>query len=396
MTTNTKLAPFQLQTPGATVFPTAIGHCGLTWTEHAIRSVHLPEDSPAAMRKILAEAGGTPVTAIDRVPQTIQDFAARIAGVTTGIDDDLCDIPLDETSLSDFASSIYTALRRVSPGDTITYGDLAHRAGHHSSNMPRAVGQVLGRNPFGIVVPCHRVVAANGRLGGFSAHGGTATKIRLLRAEARGAGAPDMPWDLKRAHRKLRAVDPDMTRMLQLVGHRRPTLRAASSTVAALVESIIAQQVSTAAASSIHARLCAQMARPLDGPTAYEICSAPDEQLRSAGLSASKVASLRDLAQRAIVGEVPDLDVLATMGDEEIIDALTPIRGIGRWTVEMLLIFRLGRPDILPVDDLAVRKGYGVLTGHELSARELAQRGEIWAPWRSVVSWYLWRMSELA
>ncbi len=396
MTKNSKLTPFHARTPGAAVFPTAIGTCGLTWTERGIQRVHLPEASPAAMRKLLGDRSVGPFVSIEQTPQAVQDVAARIAGVTKGVDDDLCDIPLDETSLSDFACSIYRALRHVPPGDTITYGELAHRAGHHSANMPRAVGQVLGRNPFGIVVPCHRVVAANGRLGGFSAHGGVVTKLRLLRAESRGAGAPDMPWDLATAHRRLRAVDPDMTRMLQLVGHRRPTLRAASSTVSALVESIIAQQVSTAAASSIHARLCAQFAHPLDGPTAQEIYGASDEQLRGAGLSASKVASLRDLARRAINGEVPDLKVLATMDDDEVISTLNPIRGIGRWTVEMLLIFRLGRPDVLPVDDLAVRKGYAVLTGNELSARELAQRGEMWAPWRSVVSWYLWRMSELA
>ena len=381
--------------PGGAVFPTAVGRCGITWSTDGITSVHLPEETPALLRGLVAEHATGPVVTLDAAPASVREVASRIDALTRGADDDLADLPLDDTRLTEFAASVYAALRTVPPGDTITYGELAHRAGYHSSNMPRAVGQVLGRNPFGIVVPCHRVTAANGNLGGFSAHGGVVTKLRLLRAEGRGEAAAEMPWDLEAAHKALRTADPDMGRLIDLVGHRTPRMRLASSTVAALAESITAQQVSGAAASAIYARLCALFPKALDGPTASGLARLSDAELRAAGLSASKVAALRDLSARSLAGEVPELDELETMDDEAIIAALTPIRGVGRWTVEMLLIFRLGRPDLLPVDDLAVRRGYANLTGRDtIRAAELARLGESWAPWRSVAAWYLWRASE--
>ena len=377
------------------MFPTAVGRCGITWTSTGIHSVHLPEESPAALRAVLDGTAPGPGVPFERAPDGVRAAAGRIEAVTRGADDDLGDLPLDTTGQSAFARSIFSTLRRVPPGDTVTYGELAHRAGHHGASMPRAVGQVLGRNRHGIVVPCHRVTAANGRLGGFSAHGGVVTKLRLLRAEGRGEAAAPMPWDLGRAHRELRAADPDVARLIDRVGHRTPRMRLATTTVAALAESITAQQVSGAAASAIYARLSTLFPRALDGPTAAGLAALGDAELRGAGLSASKVAALRDLAARSLAGQVPELDELAGMDDDEIVAALTPVRGVGRWTVEMLLIFRLGRPDVLPVDDLAVRRGYARLTGDDtVGVAELARRGEAWRPWRSVVSWYLWRASE--
>jgi 3-methyladenine DNA glycosylase/8-oxoguanine DNA glycosylase len=120
--------------------------------------------------------------------------------------------------------------------------------------------------------------------------------------------------------------------------------------------------------------------------------------LRGAGLSRGKAASLRDLAARTIDGTVPALREIRCLPDEEIIRRLDPIRGIGRWTVEMLLIFRLGRPDVLPADDYGVRKGYALAFGTRAqpSRREVEARGARWRPYRTVASWYLWRAAEKA
>ncbi|MBS1849107.1 MAG: methylated-DNA--[protein]-cysteine S-methyltransferase [Actinobacteria bacterium] len=382
--------------PGATTFPTAIGRCGITWTDDGIRTIELPQASPGALRATLAADAPGPILTPDDAPGWVRAATGRIDALTRGADDTLADLVLDETGVSDFARTIYRTLRTVPPGDTITYGDLAHRAGYHGANMPRAIGQVMGRNPWGIVVPCHRVLAANGRIGGYSAHGGNVTKLRLLRAEARGDAAAAMPYDLDAARRHLRTVDPILAAVMDRVERATPRMRVASSTVAGLAEAIVGQQVSSAAAISIYARLSLLFPRPLDGPTASGIAKLSDAELRGAGLSGSKVAALRDLSRRALNGTVPDLDELDDMDDEAIVAALTPIRGIGRWTVEMLLIFRLGRPDILPVDDLAVRRGWEYATGRDrVSAAELRDHGTIWAPWRSLASWYLWRASEL-
>ena len=128
------------------------------------------------------------------------------------------------------------------------------------------------------------------------------------------------------------------------------------------------------------------------------LAATKDDLLRTAGLSRAKTAALKDLAAKTIDGTVPPTaHALATATDDEIVERLTEIRGIGRWTVEMMLIFRLGRPDVLPVDDYGVRKGFQRLVrAKELPTRaQLAKRGERWKPYRSAASWYLWRACEL-
>jgi len=119
-----------------------------------------------------------------------------------------------------------------------------------------------------------------------------------------------------------------------------------------------------------------------------------------AGLSRNKLAAMRDLATRARAGEVPRRSLLLRWPQERIVERLTAVRGVGRWTVEMLLIFNLGFPDVLPLDDYGVRKGFvrafgGALTARGLLERRMARRGERWRPYRSVASWYLWRIAEL-
>jgi 3-methyladenine DNA glycosylase/8-oxoguanine DNA glycosylase len=132
--------------------------------------------------------------------------------------------------------------------------------------------------------------------------------------------------------------------------------------------------------------------------TPEEILATPDEKLRAAGLSRNKMLSVKDLAQKTLDGVVPPLAKLKKLSDEEILERLTTVRGIGPWTVEMLLLFRLGRPDVLPVTDLGVRKGFQLTYGgEELPALQaIRDHGERWRPYRSVASWYMWRAVDLA
>jgi 3-methyladenine DNA glycosylase/8-oxoguanine DNA glycosylase len=135
--------------------------------------------------------------------------------------------------------------------------------------------------------------------------------------------------------------------------------------------------------------------RPEAGPTAEELLELTDDQLRGAGVSRPKILSLRDLAARQLRGEIPTLAESRRLSDEELVTRLTPVRGIGRWTVEMLLMFRLGRPDVLPVEDLGIRRGFSRTFGiAEPLAADVAERGERWRPYRTVASWYLWRAAE--
>jgi 3-methyladenine DNA glycosylase/8-oxoguanine DNA glycosylase len=123
-----------------------------------------------------------------------------------------------------------------------------------------------------------------------------------------------------------------------------------------------------------------------------------DEQLRGAGFSRAKIAAIRDIAARVVSGEIPGARRIERMTDEEIIERLTAARGVGRWTVEMLLMFQLGRPDVMPVDDFGVRNGYRLAYGLEAMPKPklLMELSEVWRPHRTVAAWYLWRAVDLA
>ena len=163
----------------------------------------------------------------------------------------------------------------------------------------------------------------------------------------------------------------------------------------ALAESIAYQQLSGKAAATIFGRV-----RGLYSKTKWldpaKILATPDDALRSAGLSRAKTAAIKDLAAKTIDGTVPSGRALLRMSDDEIIARLTQVRGIGRWTVEMLLLFDLGRPDVWPVDDYGVRKGFAKTFGRRKlpTPKQLIKSGEKWRPYRSVAAWYFWRALE--
>ena len=163
-----------------------------------------------------------------------------------------------------------------------------------------------------------------------------------------------------------------------------------------LAQAITHQQLHAAAARSILARFVSSFGNGAF-PTPETVIATPSEALRTVGLSFSKIAALKDLAAQTVAGVVPDRATLVSLGDEEIIARLTEVRGIGRWTVEMLLMFQLGRPDILPVDDFGVRFGFQATYGlRKMPApKALAAYGERWGPHRSAAAWYLWRAVEL-
>ncbi len=193
------------------------------------------------------------------------------------------------------------------------------------------------------------------------------------------------------AAEELALRDPALARMITAVGP--PQIRPPhDSYFAALIRSIVFQQLAGKAAAAIHGRLVTALA---DVVTPEAVQAAPDEVLRAAGLSGSKLASIRDLAARSLSGEVPlqDLDQLS---DDEIVQRLSAVRGIGRWTAEMFLIFQLRRPDVWPVDDLGVRRGYAVIHGlpEWPKPRELAALGDVYRPFRTVAAWYCWRTAD--
>ncbi len=191
------------------------------------------------------------------------------------------------------------------------------------------------------------------------------------------------------------SAEPRFAALIAEVGPPRLAVDRTRSPYQALLRAIAHQQLHGRAAEAILGRLIAASGGTIPEPAA--LLAMPEAALRACGFSASKIAALRDLAAQAAAGVVPTRRVCARLADDALVERLTRIRGIGRWTVEMLLIFGLGRPDILPVDDFGVREGYRRLVGDaaQVKPRALAAIGAVWAPYRSFAAWYLWRATEV-
>ncbi len=387
------------------VFESKIGAIAVAWNSKGLVGVQLPEKTTAETAQRLAlRAGSSPAPAPKWVKTAVQAVRAMLDGEPACFDD----LPLDDEHLPEFHSRVYALLRKLPQGATCTYGELAKAAG--SPGAARAVGQAMRKNPWPLVVPCHRVLAAGDRLGGFSASGGVELKATLLRAEA-GRPKPAKPakptrartiavtakksnsksFDPELALKALREQDPRLAPLIDRVPYTLDRSRL-GSTFEALLRTIVYQQLNGKAAATIHGRVLDLMPDRRSDPAALLATSPP--LLRKAGLSHSKIAAVIDLARRTQAGELPELAELARMPDEEIVERLTVVRGIGRWSVEMLLMFWLARPDVLPVGDFGVRHGFmHLLNKQEMPTPEQLERyAERWRPYRSVASWYMWRV----
>ncbi len=360
--------------------PTAIGDVGLVFSDRGLARVVLPTvDTAATLRRAGASRIADDVAA--------EELAARVTAHLGGEDVDYDDIRLDDDELSPFARGVYAETRRIPRGTTSTYAELAAKVNTVSA---RAIGVAMGRNPHPIVTPCHRVVGAHDS-GGFSAPGGTSTKATLLTVE--GGSLDDE--EHTRARRHLSRVDPVLAPLIRAIPCPLP-IAPRGELFRTLARAIAGQQLSVKAAATIFGRVAAKIgeADPAsfgpDAPAKVHATSA--DELRSVGLSHAKAAALHDLARRVLEKSLP-LERVARMPDERVVEALCEVRGIGRWTVEMLLIFELGRPDVMPVADLGVRKGAQKLFRLRSlpSPAALLRRAEAWRPFRSIGAWYLWR-----
>src|SRR2546425_7696926 len=206
-----------------------------------------------------------------------------------------------------------------------------------------------------------------------------------------------LPFDLSAAMNHLTAKDQ---KLAELIANTLPFQMDADplqSPYEALLESIAYQSISGKAAATIFGRIKALSGngRP---PSPEQMLKLRKPVLRKAGLSGAKVLAMKDLAQKTIDGVVPTLEQAERLSDEELVERLVCVRGIGAWTVEMFLIFRLGRPDVLPIHDLGVKKGWSITYGkkHMPKPKELLAFGERWRPYRTVASWYMWRACQRA
>jgi methylated-DNA-[protein]-cysteine S-methyltransferase len=380
-----------------TLIPTTLGPLGLGWSDAGIRHIYLPEATPAATAARLEAKGYKKRRAIAK---HLDHSAKRIAQHLRGRPVDLGEVMLDLDHLPETRRRIYSALRAVPSGTTLTYGELAERAGMPGTQQ--SVGTAMGENPCPVVIPCHRVLPAGGKLGFYSGPGGAVTKAQILRIEGLNIWAPRTPpkrnadgleYDWNEAVAHLRKADPILVKHFKCLGEDRLEARAMEDPFLYLARSITFQQLAGAAARTIWGRVLDRFAAV---PTPETMLAMPAPDLRSAGLSAAKTAAMKDLAAKALEGIIPHAKDLAKMSDEEIIARLSAVRGVGKWTVEMSLMFRLGRPDVLPVDDLGVRNGFDKVHGRKkkVTPKELTAYAERWRPYRTVGSWLMWRVLE--
>ena len=189
--------------------------------------------------------------------------------------------------------------------------------------------------------------------------------------------------------RALAASDPVLARVIDRVGPSTLQPTGEADLFQALLRSIIFQQLHGKAATAIHARVIALMPEA----NANALQALPDASLRAAGLSANKLLAVRDLASKTLEGTVPTIMIAAKLSDDALIECLTQVRGIGPWTVQMLMIFYLGRPDVMPASDFGIRKAFSVLyrRGRPVTPAAILRHAKRWRPYRSLASWYLWR-----
>jgi 3-methyladenine DNA glycosylase/8-oxoguanine DNA glycosylase len=203
------------------------------------------------------------------------------------------------------------------------------------------------------------------------------------------------PFDVDVACAHLARRDRTLARLIREVGPCRLEIAARQSPYEALFESIVYQQLTGQAAATIHQRVL-KLFGGKRCPRPAAVADSTADFLRKAGLSRSKAEALRDLARHALEGEIPTRSKAEKLGDEEIVEQLTAVRGVGRWTVEMFLIFNLGRPDVLPVGDLGLQRAMSLSynRGRAINERRMQSIARAWAPWRSVATWYMWRSLE--
>ena len=199
-----------------------------------------------------------------------------------------------------------------------------------------------------------------------------------------------LPYRLADAIRHLRSVDPKLASVIRTGAPCDLQRDQPIDLFAWLLKSIIGQQLHVKVAAIIHARVCAVIGEPVSAASCAQIS---DVELRAAGLSAAKLIAIRDLTERCLEGTVPTARQIARLSDDALIQRLTAIRGVGAWTVHMILIFRLGRPDVMPVGDFAIRQAFDRLYSHpavRAKPAEILTQTEAWRPFRSVGAWYLW------
>jgi O-6-methylguanine DNA methyltransferase len=373
------------------IFPTALGYCGISWRAQGVTAFMLPEAAPVRMQKELQTITGVKKTATT-LPAWICALAQQIKLHMQGKSQDFSAVPVVVDHATDFMRAVYQEAQRIPSGSVISYAQLAERLG--KPGAVRAVGTALGKNAIPLIIPCHRIITTSGKIGGFSANGGIAAKEILLACEGVCLEKPRLLVTASQWRTGVQCLqrDKQLAKLIKQVGSFPFKPQQNAEPLQVFISAIVSQQLSTKVAATILQRVNVLIEKQ-GAPCAKKILATDDEELRAAGLSYMKVSYLKNLAQHCVDGKFPTLEQVREMSDEQIVKRFTQIKGVGRWTVEMYLIFDLGRADVFPGADYGIRKAIATL--YDLPdlppAKQMPQYAERWKPYRSIASLYLWR-----
>ena len=384
-------------------FKTAWGHCSIHWTDERVVGLTLPTKNKKSM---LATIASKYKDATFKEPNgLILSYIEEIQKYFLNKEYDFSKIKISLKNSPIFYKKVYKKLMKVKRGQTISYKTLSELAS--CINGARAVGQAVKRNPIPLLIPCHRVINSDTTIGAFSGLGGVRTKIKMLELEKVRIIKQKIPRlalplnfseiKISEALSYLIKSDIALGRSIKKIGNFALKVNKFQTPFIALLEAIVYQQLTGKAASTIFQRLLKIFGR--NGVIRpFDIIRAEDSEIKAAGLSTNKTIAIKDLAEKALSGEIPTMSKLTKMQNEEIIYRLSQIKGIGRWTVEMFLIFRLGRADILAKDDYGLQKGLAIAYNLTQIPKpgNLEKIGLKWKPYRSIASWYLWQLANNA
>lgn len=299
--------------------------------------------------------------------------------------------------ISPFAKAVYQQLKKIKAGDLITYDELGRRTGLPYS--AQAVGQVVGKNPLPLIIPCHRVVGKNAK-GGFSAVGGLRTKEKILNLEGLSLEYQnictvfDRGFNKEQTLNRFLKVAPQFKKLVQVHPFLQTTANKPLEVFASLSKSVVYQQLSTKAAQTIFKNIL-KMQGQGNFLQPHWFLKQPPEQLQQCGMSFAKYQTIKALAELQIENGLPNLEQIKSMPSFMLRRQLSEIKGIGPWTVEMYLIFSLGRLDVFSVGDYGLMKGLKRMTGKEqIAPIEALRMANRWSPFKTLGSWYLWRSLE--
>ncbi len=374
-----------------TTFSASLGVCGVGWTARGIEWFLLPEASRISVETRLKKVTGI-TKASASPPLWVRELIRKVRAHMKGHTQDFSAIPLDLSRISGFMLSVFQAALKIPSGTVTTYGELANLVG--KPNAARAVGRALGKNPIPLLVPCHRVIASSGNLGGFSGPGGLATKVALLECEGVHLAKARVLTTSAQWRSAVSALQKRDQLFAELVTGLEPLQFQPlldKEPLMALISAIVSQQLSSKVAATILKRVNALISEN-GRPSPRKLLNTADADLRAAGLSFMKVSFLKDLVEKYLEGKLSPLEKLKRMSDEQIIKEFTQIKGVGRWTAEMYLIFNLGRANVFPTLDFGLRKAISQVFGLPKvpEPKAIEEYGELWKPYRTVASLYLW------